>query len=160
LAGILLALGIGFRFFNQGAPESPAQPIHFNHKVHADEATCNFCHEYAENYPQAGLPTNAACANCHAMDVFNSVEAQKVTRYIENNEEIPWVRLFVLPDYVYFSHKRHARAQIACEACHEGVGQSVRPVPGIKSHGMDLMNRCLDCHQQKQARRDCFTCHR
>jgi c(7)-type cytochrome triheme protein len=137
------------------------QPVVFTHARHIElNMNCIACHTGATEETYAGIPSVRTCALCHRTERTYPSTPPELVRYLERPEEIPWVRLFVLPDYVYFSHKRHVQAQVACEACHEGVRQSAQPVPGIKFHGMDLMNTCLNCHKQKQARTDCFTCHR
>jgi hypothetical protein len=65
----------------------------------------------------------------------------------------PQLPVYRLPDFVFFSHVRHAQA--ACEKCHGDVwGQeSIRPMLQMK------MKACVDCHQANQATVACTTCH-
>jgi c(7)-type cytochrome triheme protein len=155
---VVIVSGVASLFpFSEGIK----QPVAFTHAMHMGlNMSCISCHTGAAEEMYAGVPSVRACALCHRTERSYPSTPPELVKYLEGNEEIPWIRLFALPDYVYFSHKRHAKAQIACEVCHEEVGQSTQPIPGIKFHGMDLMNTCVDCHKQKQARMDCFTCHR
>ncbi len=51
------------------------QPVRFSHKVHVEgqEMDCDSCHYFREDGSYAGFPSNAQCADCHAVDDADSV---------------------------------------------------------------------------------------
>ncbi len=136
---------------------SPIQPIAFSHKVHAgvNGIRCLFCHRYALQSPVAGIPAVADCRACHLFISPNAPEIKKLTGYWEKREPIPWVRVYYLPDHVYFPHMMHVRAQIACTTCHGEVAAMERITRSVKIE----MGWCLNCHRQHKASIDCWTCH-
>ena len=133
------------------------QPIAFSHAHHVGEyeITCEFCHAYARRGPVAGIPSVERCVGCHRSILSDQPEIQKLFGYWENEEPIPWIRIHDLPDYVRFTHKAHVRAEIACDNCHGNVAQ-MEVVQQTESLSMGW---CLDCHKERNASRDCLTCH-
>src|SRR6266568_6961353 len=91
---------------------SPIQPLAFSHKVHAGDngIHCLFCHRYAPTSPVAGIPAVADCRACHLFIAPNAPDIKKLIAYWEKLEPIPWVRVYGLPDHVYFPHMMHVRA--------------------------------------------------
>ena len=151
------------------------QPIAYSHMMHAGtlQIQCEYCHSGARRSIHAGVPPTQTCMNCHAMvDPTGRPELEKLKGYWERGEEIPWVKVHDLPDFVYFSHKRHVRAGVTCQECH---GQ-VQDVMTVAQRVAPLnMGWCLDCHKnhpsvdtnygaQAELRRaemkDCYTCHK
>ena len=136
---------------------SPEQPLPFPHKLHTDnQIDCAFCHEFTDSGAQAGIPRTELCGNCHLAMPQESDAAQTLIRYVEAEEPIPWKRLYQLPQFTYFSHKWHVRADIACEACHGDIGNSLV----AERHMVLEMDWCMDCHEQRQASVDCVVCHK
>ena len=141
---------------------APAQPIAYSHKTHVESGIqCLYCHPSALQSPIAGIPSVQKCMGCHNVIKPDSPEIQKVANYYDSGQPIPWVRLNLQPDFIYFSHQPHLGAGFNCEACHGEVGQmdTIRQV--VK---MD-MGWCLDCHvnqpEEKVARlADCLACHK
>jgi c(7)-type cytochrome triheme protein len=79
--------------------------------------------------------------------------------YIDQKKEVPWVRIYRLPDHVYFSHRRHVGAgKLRCQTCHGQVQQFTEPAP--RPVVEPTMDNCIDCHRQKKASVDCNACHR
>ncbi len=139
------------------AGAAPAQPIAFPHAAHtANQIECGFCHEFSENWAAAGIPRTELCGTCHSAMPQESPAAAKLMEYVEAEKEIPWVRVFEIPQYTYFPHKWHVRAGVECEECHEGVGESAVTARRIKLK----MAWCMDCHEERQASIDCVTCHK
>ena len=68
---------------------------------------------------------------------------------------IPWVRVYRIPTYVYFSHRVHTKAGATCETCHGPVRERDVITKEI-SHNM---RSCMACHAATKARNDCATCH-
>lgn len=170
-AGILGAGGLAF-LGSQGSPSPPAQPIPFNHRIHAGDnhIGCTACHVYAERGPVAGIPSMGRCQGCHKFvkeDEKNpalTAEIQLLLQRLEEGKVIEWVRIHRLPDHVFFTHQRHVLAGVRCQECHGEVERmdAVRQVSPL------TMGWCLDCHRRKQAVKpaalarltDCWTCHK
>tara|TARA_B100000745_G_scaffold292077_1_gene232608 strand:- start:108 stop:689 length:582 start_codon:yes stop_codon:yes gene_type:complete len=141
-----------------GVARDPAgQPIAFSHAHHAGQyqIACEFCHTYARRGPVAGIPSVERCVGCHQSILTDQPEIQKLLEYWENEEPIPWLRIHDLPDYVRFTHKAHVRAGINCENCHGDV-KSMEIAQQVESLSMGW---CLDCHNEREAPRDCLVCH-
>jgi hypothetical protein len=78
---------------------------------------------------------------------------------------IAWNRVYKLPDYVYFEHRAHVTAGVACQTCHGPVEamERMRQVPDLS------MGWCVNCHRDVSrngvngkkvfASTDCSTCH-
>ena len=93
---------------------------------------------------------------CHKITANDKPEVQKLATYWQEEKPIEWVRIHDLPDYVYFSHKRHVLAEIDCSNCHGKVEEMDRVSKVVDQH----MGWCLDCHKEKGASIDCVTCHK
>lgn len=137
---------------------SPVQPIAFSHKIHAGDngIPCLFCHRAASKSAIAGIPAVADCRACHLFIAQDKPEVKKLTGYWERKEPIPWVRVYWVPDFVYFPHKMHVRAGLACGQCHGNVAGMAR----ITRRQKLKMGWCLGCHKQHKASIDCWTCHK
>lgn len=136
------------------------QPIAYNHKAHVENGlACDVCHESAEKAAAAGVPKRDTCMMCHQGAITESPEEEKVRQYAERDEEIPWRRIYQLPDHVYFSHRRHASAAgVECANCHGNVASLTAPPPHpLVNHSMDW---CLGCHAARGATQECIHCHR
>jgi hypothetical protein len=153
----LLALILGGAFLVNASAAAPVeQPIDYPHIKHTVFLECKFCHKGVEDYAQATIPNVDTCMTCHQSPVTDNPEADKIKEYAERGEEIPWVRLYGVPDHVYFTHKRHVRADVDCTTCHGNMGETVRAVKAF-----DLpMQFCVDCHKERKVSTDCLTCHR
>lgn len=138
-------------------PVTVSQPIHFNHQVHAArKIKCSYCHKYAASLAAAGMPRIQVCSSCHKAIKTRTPEIEKIFAFWEKGEEIPWVRLYELPHFTLFSHKRHVRAGVECETCHGNMAELTEPMR-LVTH---TMGTCLSCHKQHSASTDCVTCHR
>ena len=156
-ATAVVLMGVQERTTPPSPGDSSEQPIAFSHRVHVNdvELNCQLCHVYARRSPVAGIPSVERCAGCHRVVLPDRPEIQKVLRYWEDEEPIPWVRVHDLPDHVRFTHKRHVRAGVACQECHGDVAQME-----IAQQVVPLtMGWCVTCHQERHAPLDCLTCH-
>jgi hypothetical protein len=155
-AGIILLFQIGCK-----APDVIDQPIAYNHSIHVNDVglDCTECHTGAENRSRATLPTVEVCQDCHS-EMNGETDAEAfVVAAVENNEEIPWERIYKLPDYVYFSHRRHiSLGKIDCAQCHGDIQDSETP-PMVPQVAL-TMEFCMDCHEEQKANNDCLACHR
>ena len=139
-----------------GWGRAPRQPIAFSHALHAGQygLDCLYCHSAARVSPQAGIPSLETCIGCHK-SATDKPELLKVQDYWQRQEPIPWLRVHTLPLFTRFSHKRHIRADVACDSCHGQVVQMerVEQVSSLK------MGWCVTCHEAQQADKDCLVCH-
>ncbi|HSB91198.1 MAG TPA: cytochrome c3 family protein [Anaerolineales bacterium] len=163
LSLVLVVLVVGAALLSRRvALAAPAQPIAFPHRLHANAGVpCLFCHPNAMRSPIAGLPSVQRCMGCHAYVERGNPEVKKIAQYWEEEKPIPWARVILEPDFVYFSHQPHLSAGLNCETCHGDVASMGTYQPVAR---MD-MGWCLDCHleqPQEDAARltDCLTCHR
>jgi len=136
---------------------SPKQPLNFSHKIHAGDngIHCLYCHRFASKSPVAGIPAMADCRSCHLFITPNSPDIEMLHAYWKAQEPIPWARVNLLPDHVYFPHMMHFRAKLACATCHGDVATMERTTRTAKLK----MGWCLNCHRQHKASIDCWTCH-
>ena len=136
---------------------SPEQPIAFDHKVHAtdNEIPCLYCHSYARRSLVAGVPSVRACMGCHEWVDSEHPGVETLKEFAENEEPIPWVRVYSTPDFVRFNHKRHVRAGVECRTCH-GPVETMERVERVQSLEMGW---CVSCHEQRSVSIDCATCH-
>jgi hypothetical protein len=152
----VLVLGVGLIWSRQA--QSPRQPIAFSHRVHVAKVglACNFCHYSVNKARRAGVPSVKKCMTCHAFIAVDRPEIKKLRSFWERKEPIPWVRIHKLPPHVYFSHKRHIKAGLECQACHG----EVRAVDIPRRVSSLEMGWCVTCHRSEGASIDCLTCHK
>jgi hypothetical protein len=111
----------------------------FSHKAHASlKLKCVTCHSTAETNVRAGLPSIEQCRSCHV----SMTERTK-------SEPSP-----TLPDFVNFSHARHAEAKTSCGTCHgDAFKEAAHVAKPLR------MKFCVDCHKQQKATIACNVCH-
>ncbi|HYO83456.1 MAG TPA: PQQ-binding-like beta-propeller repeat protein [Bryobacteraceae bacterium] len=130
------------------------QPVAFSHKVHA-AARCTTCHKTALTASRASIPGAAECMACHRAVKPDSALVAQVNRFAQKALPVPWVRVYDLPGFVFFSHQKHAKAKVDCAACHGPV--ATRDV--LLKEVSTSMNACMDCHHQRKAPTSCSVCH-
>jgi hypothetical protein len=165
----ILALAIGTAAFTQSFPiplgngRGPEQPIHFSHQIHAGKLgmNCLYCHYAAEKSPIANVPPVSTCMGCHKIAATDRPEIQKLTGFFERGEQIQWVHVTRLPDYVKFNHKRHVKAGVQCETCHGPI----KDMAVVYQYSSLKMGWCVGCHRlhlndaQFPTTMDCLICH-
>jgi hypothetical protein len=165
LVGAIVFLGGigGFacgRFLFRPSPDV-AQPIAFNHQLHAGELemTCDICHQFYSSGNHSGLPLLTNCLDCHEEPLTESPEEQKIRDLAAAGQDDVFRKLFKMPDHVFYSHRRHAEiGKIPCETCHGAVAATSTPPerPMVRVS----MDSCLECHEREQVRSECTSCHR
>jgi hypothetical protein len=135
----------------------PPQPIPFSHKTHtAAGLKCLDCHPIRKPGFAAGIPREQTCMGCHSTIKTESPAVQKLAALAKARRPVPWVRVYRIPDYVWFSHEAHHKeAAISCETCHGPVAE--RDV--IVKEKPVSMASCMDCHTARKAPNDCDFCH-
>jgi hypothetical protein len=128
-----------------GVGNAPVQPIAFSHKLHAGEMKidCRYCHTGVEKGRHAMVPSANICMNCHSVVKPESPEIQKLKKYYESGETIPWERIYRTPDYVFFDHSVHIAKGFDCSQCHGNVAA----LDTNKQMKRITMGRCIDCHR-------------
>ena len=131
---------------------APDQPVKFSHAVHAGQngTDCIYCHSYAPYGKSAGFPAENVCMNCHLL-VRNGTrsgafEIAKVIRGYEELKPVEWIKVYNLPDHVFFSHGQHAGAGgVSCQECHGQVEKTDR----ISLTDELTMGWCINCHRTR-----------
>jgi predicted CXXCH cytochrome family protein len=132
------------------------QPIAFSHKKHfAMRQTCVDCHAGATGEEEPGLPKTDLCMACHETIKTRSREIKKLAAARQRGERLNWVRVYRLPDFVFFSHANHTKAGLKCQECHGPVEK--RDV--LAKEVSTSMVACMNCHAVKKAPMGCSACH-
>jgi hypothetical protein len=140
-----------------GKPPQPAlQPVAFSHKRHSEAGLrCPACHTKAETEEQAGIPVASDCTQCHRKFKPDGALMQTLGEYEKSGKEIPWVRVYDLPDFVFFSHQAHLRAKADCQTCHGPVETR----DALWREREISMKACVACHKETGASAACNYCH-
>jgi hypothetical protein len=143
-------LAAGFAVYAQ------TQPIPYSHKTHlALGLECKTCHKNPDPGELMGLPAASVCMGCHQSVKTESPHIQKLAEAAKENKPIPWVRVYQIPTYVFFSHRAHTQASATCEGCHGPVRE--RDV--ITKDVVHKRGSCMVCHRKSMASNDCTYCH-
>ncbi|MDK3162413.1 cytochrome c3 family protein [Kamptonema cortianum] len=120
------------------------QPVPFSHKHHTQELgiDCRYCHNTVEEQANAGVPATEVCMSCHSQIWTNSPMIEPVRDSHATGKPIQWVKVNVLPDFVYFDHSIHIKRGISCNTCHGPVQEMPITAKG-KAFSMAW---CVDCH--------------
>ena len=142
--------------FAQQETRGPEQPIPYSHKQHlALRLACKDCHVNPDPGDAMSFPASSKCMTCHQAIKKDSPAIQKLAAFDRDKKDVPWVRVYKLPDFVFFSHKTHLDAGAKCEECHGQVAQRDRLF-----RESDLsMAGCMSCHRDRNAAMGCESCH-
>jgi c(7)-type cytochrome triheme protein len=136
--------------------EPPPQPVPYSHKTHlALGLKCDSCHRNADPGEFMGFPAESFCMSCHQTVKADSPHIQKLAAAAREKKPMPWVRVYQIPTYVYFSHRVHTAAGATCVTCHGPVRERDR----ITKEVVHNMRSCMECHAAAKVRNDCTTCH-
>jgi len=136
----------------------PEQPLPFSHKTHVGQAAvkCHDCHSIKEPGFQAGYPKETVCMGCHMTIKKESPAIQKLAALAKAKTPAPWVKIYSVPVYVWFSHAIHVNeAKLECAGCHGAVAE--RDV--LFKEKPTNMFSCMACHSQHGANNGCDVCH-
>lgn len=153
-AGLLVVCVVYFWFSpkHTDVGYQPYQPIPYSHKLHAGTLgmDCRYCHRTVEESYSASVPDAATCYGCHQHIKTESVALQPLRDvFSEDNWQrdqstpIEWVKVHMLPQFAYFNHAVHMRANVGCKSCHGRIDQMeiVRQAEPLS------MGWCLECHR-------------
>jgi len=132
------------------------QPLPYSHQKHlAFGLKCAQCHKNADPGESMGLPATAVCMGCHQTIAADREPIRALARYHAEKRPVPWVRVYEIPSYVFFSHREHLNAGATCETCHGNVA-----LRAVLFREKDLsMGACMNCHRQNKVSTDCQFCH-
>ena len=141
----------------QTPPPGPVQPLPYSHKTHlALGLQCRTCHVNPDAGKLMTYPDTAICMGCHQTIAVERPPIQELAKYAASNLPIPWVRVYRVPDYVYWRHGTHLEANVPCADCHGPVAE--RDVIALETTVTTMLG-CVTCHDQRQAFTDCISCH-
>jgi hypothetical protein len=131
------------------------------------QIACLYCHSGANRSRIAGVPSVETCMNCHRVTKTDSPAIRQLTEAYKSGKPILWQRIHHLPDHVFFDHRPHVNAGIACQTCHG----EVQNMEVVSQHMSMRMSNCLGCHRDPQAAlpkdspirkgaENCSVCHR
>jgi hypothetical protein len=161
LALVLLA-SMAVRAQSPSAPQAavrpaPVQPLPYSHKTHvALGLTCRTCHTNPDAGKLMTYPPTAICMGCHQAIATDRPAIQKLAALAAAGTPIPWVRVYQVPDYVYWRHGTHLEAEVQCTECHGPVAE--RDVIALETNVTKMLG-CVTCHDKRQAYTDCSACH-
>lgn len=155
-----LAVAVGGYWLGASARTGVVQPIDFGHQKHlAMKLPCSLCHKFYTARQASGRPGVATCAICHAATAPKSPEMAKLRRYIDQKKEIPWRRVYTVPEHVFYSHRTHVvDAKLECAACHGAIERQASVL--TKPLKLLSMDTCIDCHRARKVTTDCNACHK
>ena len=139
-------------------PPAPEQPLPYSHRQHLDLALvdCVDCHVQPDPGTAMTFPATDICMSCHESQAASTPALQALRRHATSGTPIPWVRVYQLPAYVYWSHATHLDVGIGCADCHGPVAEldAMRQLTNVASK-----NGCVTCHEARQTFIDCGDCH-
>ena len=160
--GLLALLLLATAAFRTGASQTaqrpaPVQPLPYSHKKHvALGLDCMGCHLNPEPGKLMTYPAAAICMGCHRAVAVDRGPIQKLTALAASGAPIPWIRVYQLPDYVFWKHAPHVKAGVTCVECHGPVAE--RDVVAVETDILTMAG-CLSCHNKRQVFTDCGDCH-
>lgn len=132
------------------------QPIPFSHRKHSQKGiTCLDCHRAAKTSERAGIPQPQQCMLCHVTVAAESPLIRRLASLHGKQEKLNWIRVYRLPDFVFFSHASHLRAGEKCARCHGPVEKREVLAKEISTS----MTTCMNCHATREVSTECFLCH-
>ena len=133
------------------------QPLPYSHKTHlALGLKCQECHPNPEPGAKMAFPATTKCMACHATVAKEKPAIQELAEFSQSGQPIPWVRVYTVPDWIFWGHRTHLKAGEKCETCHGEVAQMDVMAKVAK---VITMPGCIECHRQRKTRVDCSFCH-
>lgn len=139
-------------------PAAPVQPLPYSHRQHLELGLveCADCHVRPDDGPRMAFPETGTCMSCHATQPATTASLKRLATMAASKAPIPWVRVYQLPQYVYWSHASHLDAGLTCTNCHGAVerNEAMRQETNVATKV-----GCVTCHETRQILSDCGDCH-
>ena len=134
----------------------PAQPIAFNHQLHMGAGMkCVDCHTTALKKARAGLPKFEDCMLCHQTVAADRPDVQKLALLAAQKVRVAWNRVYEVPEFVFFNHRKHMAAGLECSQCHGPVESRA-----VLAQELSVsMTACMNCHAERNVSNQCYFCH-
>lgn len=118
--------------------------IPFSHLRHVqgNGIDCRYCHTTVETGPFAGIPPTETCMGCHSQVFVDQLMLDPARVSWRTGTPMEWIRVYDLPDFVYFDHSIHIAKGVGCSTCHGRVDQ----MPLTYKATTLRMSWCLKCH--------------
>jgi len=151
-----------FYYANQGY--QPAQPLDYNHKLHAGQRKipCLYCHAGIDRGSKGVLPSMEVCMNCHAaIPTKDRPKLKQLVEWYNQGTPVEWTKVHDLPDFVRFNHRQHQAAGVTCQTCHGPIQE----MNVVQQWSPLTMGWCINCHRDSTATgrhnapTTCQTCH-
>ena len=132
------------------------QPVPFSHKAHvAAGSKCVDCHVSVERSARASIPQADRCMLCHQANKKDTAQIRELARIRESGAKIAWVRVYQVPQFVFFNHGNHRKAGIECVTCHGPVADREVLAQEVSTG----MVGCMNCHAARKVSTECHFCH-
>jgi len=142
---------------NLAEHQPPVQPIPYSHKAHlALGLECKTCHTNPDPGKLMTFPATSTCMSCHATVAKSKPAIQKLATFAKSQQDVPWVRVYVVLPGVNWTHRKHLDAGMKCETCH---GEVARMDAMSEAMSVTTMGVCISCHKANNAPTVCQTCH-
>lgn len=137
------------------AEQGPEQPIPFSHRFHVSDLQldCAYCHTETRRAPVAEMPSLSVCMGCHQTVGSGLAAIDTLRAHWSREEQVPWQRIYKVPEFVQFKHQPHLRSNVACQECHGPVEEMDR----VYKFSDLSMGWCLSCHREDPAASDVAT---
>ena len=91
-------------------PQVSPPTLPFSHKLHTQFLkACQDCHQVSSEGWTMNYPPEEKCMSCHATVKADSPAIKKLAEYAAQKKPVPWVQIYKVPDFVYFSHRKHVQ---------------------------------------------------
>ena len=184
LAGLVLALLVGWIIYPMVLYSKQPQPMNFNHALHlnpekvdgiegdSETEKCLFCHGFRQDGTFVGIPGLAKCMECHEDPESplgkTGEEKEFLTKYVAGQKEIPWLSYYRQPDCVYFSHIAHVTmGKLDCRTCHGDHAKTTKlptyRANRLTSYSINIWGKRISGYKSNTWDRmkmdDCAECH-
>lgn len=144
-AAVVLVFVYGRGSYATGEGMILPQPVPFSHAHHVGGLglDCRFCHTAVEEAASAGMPPTTTCMGCHRQLWPEADVLAPIRQSVTDGSPLAWLRVYDLPDFVYFDHSIHVAGGVGCEECHGRIDR--QPITHLEQplH----MRWCLGCHR-------------
>ena len=137
-----------------GLPEDFAAPLIVVLHMQAG-AKCENCHPISETGDKMRVPALSGCLQCHRAVLTESPAIQKLAALSKEPQPPSWAQVYRLPDFVFFSHRKHLNAGAECAVCHGPVQDR----DTLWQEKEVSMVACVGCHKLRKASINCDLCH-